>query len=129
MAISGVTLLVRNLEQAKLFFIEKLGFVVRADQTFDNGFRWLTLSPHVGAETAIILSLADHTNQHLVGQQVGNGVLMVLLTEDFDTKYAHMSANGVVFDEAPRSEVYGKVVIFRDIYGNRWDLLQPAEPV
>ncbi|WJG10303.1 VOC family protein [Aliiglaciecola sp. LCG003] len=126
MEFSGTTLLVSDQQQALRFFTEILGFKVRADVTFENNFRWLTVSPGPEAQTALILSQASEEDKHLIGNQVGTGVLMVLLTQDFDSKYADMRGKGVIFDEPPRSEVYGKVVIFRDLCGNRWDLLQPA---
>lgn len=123
MNLSGITLMVEDQTKAMDFFVETLGFQVRADVTFDNGFRWLTVVPDEAAQTAIILSLANQQDQALVGKQAGSGVLVVLQTSDFDSKHADMLAKGVVFDESPRIEVYGKVAIFRDLYGNRWDLL------
>ena len=78
------------------------------------------------ASTGLILTKALPQDLHLVGKQAGSSVFMILETDDFDQSYQSMCQQGVIFEESPRVETYGKVVIFSDLYGNKWDLIQKS---
>jgi uncharacterized glyoxalase superfamily protein PhnB len=85
------------------------------------------MTPPGARETGVLLAEAsDPGQQARVGDQTGGRVGFFLNTDDFDRDYKRMVAEGVVFEEEPRTEPYGVVVVFQDLYGNRWDLIQPA---
>jgi len=119
-----VTLVVRDYDEAIRFYVDGLGFTLVED-TPQDGKRWVVVSAGGGAS----LLLAEATSEEQkarVGDQTGGRVGFFLNTDDFDRDHARMTAFGVKFLETPREEVYGKGAVFEDLYGNRWDLLQPA---
>lgn len=90
--------------------------------------RWVTVRPKGARETALLLvRAATPDQQRRVGDQTGGRVGFFLYTDDFAGEYERLRSAGVFFEEAPRHEPYGIVAVFRDLYGNRWDLLQPAD--
>lgn len=124
--VSGVTLLVEDYDEALSWYCDVLGFAPEIDVPIGDGKRFVRIVSPEGQGAAVVLAQADTAEQkQLVGRQGGQGVLLFLQCEDFDQRYAHMLSKGVTFCEAPRDEPYAKVVIFEDICGNRWDLLQP----
>jgi catechol 2,3-dioxygenase-like lactoylglutathione lyase family enzyme len=119
-----VTLVVRDYDEAIRFYVDGLGFTLVEDVP-QEGKRWVVVSAGGGAN--LLLAQASSEEQKArVGDQTGGRVGFFLNTDDFDRDHARMTAFGVRFLETPREEVYGKVVVFEDLYGNRWDLLQPA---
>jgi catechol 2,3-dioxygenase-like lactoylglutathione lyase family enzyme len=124
-----VTIVVDDYDDAVDFFVGVLRFDLVEDSpaTTNDGRRkrWVVVRP-IGAETGILLAEADGRSQHLrVGDQLGGRVGFFLHVDDFSAQYDHMVAAGVTFEEEPRSEPYGTVVVFRDIAGNAWDLIGP----
>ncbi|MGX7825739.1 VOC family protein [Actinokineospora sp. 24-640] len=118
-----VTLVVRDYDEAIDFFVNALGFTLREDTPRD-GKRWVVVAPR--GETGILLARASTPEQAArVGEQTGGRVGWFLTTDDFQRDYQRMRAHGVVFDEEPRHEPYGTVVVFRDLCGNCWDLIEP----
>ncbi len=125
-----VALVVREYQPAIDFFVDILGFELVEDSPAltDDGRpkRWVVVRPP-GAETGILLARADGPAQaRVVGAQFAGRVGLFLRVEDFDAAYARMRAAGVEFVSAPRDEPYGRVAVFRDVEGNRWDLLGEA---
>ena len=125
-----VTLLVDEYDPAIEFFVEALGFELIEDSpslTNDGRpQRWVVVRPR-GGETGILLARADGDNQRLaIGNQVAGRVGFFLRVDDFEETYQRMVGAGVKFVAEPRTEEYGRVVVFIDIAGNRWDLLGPA---
>lgn len=121
-----ITLLVHDYDEAIRFFVDALGFMLVADDHMGNGKRRVVVSPGVAAQTGLLLArAASDTQAAAIGSQAGGRVAFFLYTDDFAASYEHMSAAGVTFCEEPRHETYGSVVVFEDISGNRWDLLQP----
>jgi catechol 2,3-dioxygenase-like lactoylglutathione lyase family enzyme len=125
-----VTIVVDEYDPAIEFFTGALGFEVVEDSaalTNDGrAKRWVVVRPP-GAETGILLARADGPRQGaVVGDQVAGRVGFFLRVDDFDAAYERMTAAGVEFVGSPRTESYGRVVVFLDIAGNRWDLLGPA---
>jgi catechol 2,3-dioxygenase-like lactoylglutathione lyase family enzyme len=125
-----VTVIVRDYDEAIRFFVDALGFELVEDSPARTGVgapkRWVVVRP-AGEATGLLLALADGDAQLTrVGDQHGGRVGFFLRVADFDTQYARMHEHGVRFDEEPRHEPYGTVVVFRDVAGNRWDLLGPA---
>ncbi|MEU1819793.1 VOC family protein [Streptomyces roseifaciens] len=120
-----VTLVVRDYDEAIAFYCDSVGFELLEDTRIDDGKRWVVVAPRGARESAILLARAVTGEQaDRVGDQTGGRVGWFLNTDAFDCDYARMRAAGVVFEEAPRNEPYGTVAVFRDLYGNRWDLIQ-----
>jgi catechol 2,3-dioxygenase-like lactoylglutathione lyase family enzyme len=125
--IASVTLLVRDYDEAIAFFTQKLGFTLAEDTPLDEQKRWVRVVPLQTTGTSLLLAKASTPAQlAAVGRQAGERVFLFLHTDDLQRDYTAMRKAGVNFHEAPRREVYGTVAIFEDLYGNRWDLLQPA---
>lgn len=123
--IGSVALVVANYDDAIAFYTQKLGFDLIEDTELGNGKRWVLVSPPNSNGTHLLLAQAS-TQQQLeaVGNQTGGRVFLFLHSNDFWRDYELMQKNGVRFNEQPREEAYGTVVVFEDLYGNKWDLLQ-----
>ena len=119
------TLLVDDYERALHWYTQTLGFEARADVDLGDGKRWVVVAPP-GSQAGLTLALASPDQQALIGRQTGGRVAFFLHTDDFARDHAAMLARGVQFIEAPRHEPHGTVAIFADLYGNTWDLMEPA---
>ena len=127
MQVWAFTVVVPDYDQGIAFYVGKLGFRLVEDTDLGGGKRWVRVQPQ-GAETAILLARAVNERQSAsIGNQTGGRVGFFLQTDDFGRDHAAFLAKGVVFEEDPRSEPYGIVAVFRDPFGNRWDLLEPAK--
>ncbi|MBT0957120.1 VOC family protein [Alphaproteobacteria bacterium KMM 3653] len=125
-AISSVAMVVPDYDEAIAFYIEKVGFELVDDIDIGRGKRWVTVRPK-GGETALLLALATTPEQKAsIGNQTGGRVGFFLETDNFQRDYLNMMANGITFEEPPRQEPYGQVVVWRDPFGNRWDLIERA---
>ena len=125
--IGSVALLVRDYDEALEFYALKLGFEILENRAVGNDKRWIRLAPAGSRGTAILLAKARGEDQlERVGDQAGGRVFLFLETDDFWRDYRHLQGRGVVFEEQPRDEPYGTVAVFRDLYGNRWDLIELA---
>ncbi|WP_348236482.1 VOC family protein [Vibrio parahaemolyticus] len=123
--IGNVALVVESYDDAIEFYTQKLQFTLVEDTDLGGGKRWVQVSPPNSNGTNLLLAQASTEEQHLVvGNQSGGRVFLFLQTNDFGRDYELMKVNGVVFNEEPRVEEYGTVVVFQDLYGNKWDLLQ-----
>jgi catechol 2,3-dioxygenase-like lactoylglutathione lyase family enzyme len=123
--IGSITLLVRDYDEAIAYYTHALGFELLEDTPLGDGKRWVRVAPAGMNETALLLAKASTEGQSAhVGNQSGGRVGFFLHTDDFRRDHAAMTARGVRFLEAPRSEPYGNVAVFEDLYGNRWDLLE-----
>ena len=117
-------LIVRDYDEAIAWFTTVLGFDL-IDDTPQPGKRWGVLAPPGAKEGSLLLARAANDEQRAaIGRQGAGRVMFFLHTDDFARDYEAMLARGVVFVEAPRDESYGRVVVFTDLYGNRWDLVQ-----
>ncbi|WP_103107628.1 VOC family protein [Brevibacillus reuszeri] len=127
--LAHVTLYVRDCEEALQFYTEKLGFEKRMDSKMDDGSRWLTIGLP-DQELEIVLHDPTHWHHEEVAQamlqQVGKNPMWVWQTEDFEGTYETFRQRGVRFISEPHEVMYGKEVIFEDLYGNRFLLLQPT---
>jgi predicted enzyme related to lactoylglutathione lyase len=125
--IATVSLLVDDHDQAIHFYTQALRFDLLEDTLLSPGKRWVRVAP-AGGGTALLLARAATPEQRaLVGGQGAGRVWLFLHTDDFDGELAHFRAHGVRLLEPPRHEAYGRVVVFLDLYGNRWDLIQPVQ--
>ena len=127
--LGALTLLVADYDQAIAFFTQGLGFALLEDNPLDEpgkpGKRWVRVAPRGASSSALLLARAATPEQEAaIGRQGGGRVFLFLETDDFWGDYHRMQAYGVHFCEQPRVEAYGTVVVFEDLSGNRWDLLQ-----
>jgi catechol 2,3-dioxygenase-like lactoylglutathione lyase family enzyme len=125
-SIATVALLVREYDEAIAFYRDLLGFSLIADTDMGGGKRWVVVAPPGGRGARLLLARADGPQQvAAIGNQSGGRVMFFLETTDFAADHARMSAAVVSFLEAPRHEPYGSVAVFADLYGNKWDLIEP----
>lgn len=126
-SLAMVALVVRDYDEAIEFFVDTLGFVLVEDSPVpEQGKRWVVVAPPGGSELRLLLARASTPEQESrVGNQTGGRVFLFLHTDDFWRDYESYRAGGVVFVREPREEAYGTVAVFKDLYGNLWDLVQP----
>ena len=125
-AIATIALVVSDYDEAIAFYRDKVGFRLIEDTPLAPNKRWVLMSPPGAAGARLLLARADGPEQEaVVGRQAGGRVMLFLETDDFARDYARMQANGVRFLETPRREPYGTVAVFADLYGNKWDLIEP----
>ena len=127
--LARITLLVRNYDEALTFFTQALGFRIVEDTALPENKRWLLVAPVGSTGPALLLAQAvTPAHSACIGNQAGGRVFLFLHTDDFWRDHRQMQDRGVKFLESPRQESYGTVAVFEDLYGNRWDLLQPSPP-
>ena len=128
-SIGNIALVVKDYDDAIAFYTKKLQFELVEDTDLGGGKRWVQVSPPGSHGSNLLLAQASSDEQlNCVGNQTGGRVFLFLETNDFWRDYERMKENGVIFMEAPRVETYGAVVVFQDLYGNKWDLLQRNNP-
>lgn len=125
-SIATVALVVADYDAAISFYRDLLGFALLADTDMGGGKRWVLVGPPGGRGARLLLARADGPQQAAaIGNQTGGRVMLFLETDDFARDHATMLGRGVSFLEAPRHEPYGIVAVFTDLYGNKWDLIEP----
>ena len=128
--IARIALVVPDYDEGIAFYCGKLGFDLLEDTALPDGKRWVVVRPKGASETALLLArAADDRQTAAVGNQTGGRVSLFLYTDDFERDYAAYRDKGVTFVRPPREMPYGKVAVFRDLYGNLWDLLEPKDGV
>jgi catechol 2,3-dioxygenase-like lactoylglutathione lyase family enzyme len=126
MRITAFTVIVPDYDAGLAFYVQTLGF--RLIDNIDQGRkRWITVQAPGGGPQLVLARAENATQQSMIGNQGGGRVWLFLETDDFARDYAHMLAIGISFEEEPRHETYGIVAVWRDPFGNRWDLLQRAQ--
>ena len=124
--IATVAMVVADYDEAIAWCVEKLGFELADDVNLGGGKRWVVVAPAGGHGVRLLLAEAkDDDERSRIGNQTGGRVFLFLETDDFSRDHAAMLANGVEFRESPRTEPYGTVAVFADLYGNLWDLIEP----
>jgi catechol 2,3-dioxygenase-like lactoylglutathione lyase family enzyme len=123
-----VSLVVRDYDEAIAFFVGKLGFDLVEDKPVpEQAKRWVVIAPPGAQESRLLLARASTPEQAArIGAQTGGRVFLFLYTDDFWRDYERYRAKGVEFVRPPAQHDYGTVAVFKDLYGNQWDLLQPA---
>jgi catechol 2,3-dioxygenase-like lactoylglutathione lyase family enzyme len=126
-SIGQLAILVREYDEAIEFYVNVLGFTLVEDSYIpEQNKRWILVAPPGSIETRLLLARATSEEQSVrVGNQTGGRVFLFLFTDDFWRDFHAYKAKGVVFAREPREEAHGTVAVFRDLYGNLWDLLQP----
>ena len=128
-SLAMVSLVVRDYDEAITFFVGTLGFVLVEDAPVpEQGKRWVVVAPPGGDQSRLLLARASTPEQHSrIGNQTGGRVLLFLHTDNFWRDYEAYRSRGVVFVRGPREQSYGTVAVFKDLYGNLWDLVQPSK--
>lgn len=128
--VAMIAVVVRDYDEAIAWYRDAMGFALLEDEDRGEGKRWVRMAPAGNAHFSLLLAQAATPRQQAaIGDQHGGRVGFFLHTDDFARDHARLEAAGAHFEEAPRHEEYGTVVVFRDLYGNRWDLIEPrAEP-
>ena len=127
-AIGLVSLVVREYDEAIAFYVDVLGFTLVEDRFVpEQNKRWVVVAPPGAAESRLLLARASSQEQATrIGNQTGGRVFLFLYTDDFARDYRNYKAKGVTFVREPKSEPYGTVAVFKDLYGNLWDLIEPS---
>lgn len=125
MHLALVAILVPSYDAGLAFFVDGLGFELIENSDHGDGKRWVRVAPK-GAQTQFLLARAIGPQRDHIGQQGGGRVWLFLHTQDFAGDHDRLIAAGAQFEEPPRRETYGTVAVFRDPFGNRWDLIEPA---
>ena len=128
--LAHITLVVRDYDEAITFFTKCLGFDLIEDTPSKDregrDKRWVLIAPRGSRGTHILLAKASTAEEvSRIGNQTGGRVFLFLHTDDFWRDYNAMKGKGVKFIREPKQEEYGIVAVFEDLYGNKWDLLQP----
>lgn len=126
--IAHISLLVDDYDEAIEFYTERLDFRLIEDTRLTETKRWVVVAPPGAKECSLLLAKASDEKQHAaIGNQTGGRVFLFLFTDDFWIDYQKMLEKGIHFVRPPKQEAYGTVAVFRDLYGNLWDLLQPNQ--
>ena len=125
-SLAHIALVVRDYDEAIAWFTQKLGFALIADEYQpEQDKRWVLVAPPGGTGTALLLARAATPEQEaFVGNQAGGRVFLFLRTDDFDRDFAAYTEAGITFVRPPEVQPYGKVAVFLDLYGNKWDLVE-----
>ena len=123
-----VSLVVRDYDEAIAYYVGVLGFELVEDSSIAaQDKRWVVVAPRGAGNARLLLARAVGDEQRArIGDQTGGRVFLFLYTDDFGRDYRAYVERGVEFVRPPRTEVYGTVAVFRDLYGNLWDLLEPS---
>jgi len=126
--IGQISILVEDYDEALCFYINKLGFVLVEDTVLNSEKRWVVIKPGNTNGQGCNLLLAKASNPHqknFIGNQTGGRVFLFLYTDNFKREYELLVKNSVEIVRPPKEESYGKVLVFSDLYGNLWDLIEP----
>jgi len=120
-----ITVVVDDYDSAIEYYTTALGFTLVEDTKMSDVKRWVVVAPDANQGAALLLAKAASPEQNAaIGNQAGGRVMFFLYTDNFDRDYARMAQHNVAFTEAPRQEEFGKVVVFADKYGNKWDFIE-----
>ena len=120
-----ITVVVDDYDSAIEYYTTALGFTLIEDTKMSEAKRWVVVAPDANQGAALLLAKAASPEQiAAIGNQTGGRVMFFLYTDDFDRDYDRMAQHNVAFTEEPRHEEFGKVVVFADKYGNKWDFIE-----
>ena len=126
--IGNIALVVNDYDEAIDFYVNKLKFDLIEDTRLNENKRWVLIAPKGSSETRILLAKADSEDQKKsVGNQSGGRVFLFLFTDDFERDFENLKQNDIEIIRKPINEPYGRVLVFSDLYGNLWDMIQPKE--
>jgi len=124
--IAHMALVVKDYDEAIDFYVYKLKFKLIEDTALSPSKRWVLVSPETENGFSLLLAKAEgDTQNNFIGNQSGNRVFLFLKTDDFKKDYRNLLENNIKIVRPPVEEVYGTVAVFEDLYGNKWDLIEP----
>ena len=123
MKFAMVTIVVDDYDRAIEYYTKSLGFTLTQDSVLSPEKRWVTIAPGDAGASILLAKAATEEQKAHIGNQTGGRVGFFLNTDNFDADYARMQLAGVDFVDEPRIEEYGKVIVFVDLYGNKWDFI------
>ena len=123
MEFAMTTIVVDGYDRAIDYYTNTLGFTLTEDTVLSPEKRWVTVRPGTNGASILLALAATQAQASRIGNQTGGRVGFFLHTDTFDADYARMKAAGVLFIDLPRTEEYGKVIVFLDLYGNKWDFI------
>lgn len=121
-----ISILVDDYDKAIEFYTQKLDFDLVSDDRLTETKRWVLVKPKGQGDCSILLAKADGDNQKsFIGNQTGGRVFLFMATDNFDRDFANLKKHDIKIVREPSEEVYGRVAVFEDLYGNKWDLIEP----
>jgi catechol 2,3-dioxygenase-like lactoylglutathione lyase family enzyme len=121
-----IALVVRDYDEAIEFYVNKLGFDLIEDTVMSETKRWVVVSPGKNSCQLLLAKAADEHQLSRVGDQTGGRVFLFMYTDDIDVYEIRLRKEDIRIVRGPVTESFGKVIVFEDLYGNKWDLIQPA---
>jgi len=126
--IAHIALVVKDYDEAIDFYVHKLHFKVLEDTVLNEKKRWVLIAPSLDSSFSLLLAKADgETQKGVIGNQSGGRVFLFLNTDNFDRDYQNLLDQKIRIVREPKEESYGIVCVFRDLYGNLWDLIEPKQ--
>lgn len=126
--LAHIALLVKDYDEAITFYVEKLKFELVEDTKLSEGKRWVLIKPNGQHNFCLLLAKAVNDEQKSrIGNQTGGRVFLFLHTDDFERDYINLLNQKIEIIRTPKEESYGKVLVFKDLYGNLWDLIEPKK--
>ena len=126
--LAHITIVVDDYDEAIKFYTEKLHFALVEDTMLSETKRWVLVRPKGSNECCLLLAKAVNEEQKSrIGNQTGGRVFLFLHTDDFERDYQNLLKHNIEIVRQPQQEVYGTVAVFRDLYGNLWDLIEPSQ--
>ena len=123
-----ISILVDDYDKAINFYTEKLDFELISDEKVSEKKRWVLVKPRGQGDCSILLAKADGEIQKaFVGNQTGGRVFLFLTTDNFERDYLNLKRQNIKIVREPSDEIYGRVLVFEDLYGNKWDLIEPKK--
>ena len=126
--IAHIALVVKDYDEAIYFYCNQLGFELIEDTVMSATKRWVMVKPKGAGNCSLLLAKAAGEEQESrIGNQTGGRVFLFLYTDDFWRDYNNYTSKGIAFVREPKDETYGTVAVFKDLYGNLWDLIEPKQ--
>ncbi|MCW3085572.1 MAG: hypothetical protein JWP12_2938 [Bacteroidetes bacterium] len=122
--ISHIALVVDDYDEAIHFYTQQLNFDLTEDTVLTPEKRWVLITPKGSACSLLLAKAANDEQKSRIGNQTGGRVFLFLDTDDLNRDYENMKAKGIVFVREPAEETWGKVAVFKDLYGNMWDMIE-----
>lgn len=126
--LAQIAIVVKDYDEAIAFYTQKLHFTLLEDTVLSETKRWVRVAPPGSASGLLLAKAANEEQSSRIGNQTGGRVFLFLHTDDIERDYRNLLERGVRIVREPVTESYGKVLVFADLYGNLWDLIQPAFP-
>jgi catechol 2,3-dioxygenase-like lactoylglutathione lyase family enzyme len=124
--LAHISILVNDYDEAIEFYTKKLDFELLKDERLSETKRWVVVKPKGQGDCSILLAKADgETQKNFVGNQTGGRVFLFLTTDNFERDYRNLIRQNITIVREPSDEIYGRVMVFEDLYGNKWDLIEP----